>query len=146
MSPLILAFTYTACQDDRLGKASLFIITVPATWVPAAMLFMTFVQGGLQPTMVHATGLVAAHLHYFLSELWPTFGGGTNIIKTPAFIERFFEVSVSQVLHRTYGTAIRNPGPASQRPTTGASTGASAGGVLPESWRSRGSGHRLGGD
>lgn len=139
--PLILALTYTACQDDRLSKVTFFVVTIPATWVPLAMLFLTFVIAGPEAAKVQATGLVAAHLHDFLSVLYPTFGGGPNILKTPAFLERFFTVTVPRVVNKAYGTAIR---PARQ-PSTGASS-SSEGSVLPESWRSRGTGHRLGGD
>ncbi len=137
---LILAFTYTACQEDRGSKASFFIITVPATWIPLCMLLMTVVIAGWEAAKVQGTGLVAAHLFDFLTNIYPTFGGGRNPLQTPAFLERFFAVTVPQVIQRSYGTAIRPP------TATAASTGASSGGVLPESWRNRGSGHRLGGD
>lgn len=110
------------------------------------MLFLTFVISGLEGAKVQATGLVAAHAHDFLSNIYPTFGGGANLLQTPGFIERFFAITVPQVLHRAYGTAIKHP----QQPQgSAASTGTSsarAGSVLPESWRSRGTGHRLGGD
>jgi Derlin-2/3 len=140
-SALILALSYTACQDDRLGKATLIVVTVPATWIPLAMLFLTFVIVGPHEAKVQSTGLIAAHLHDFLTNLYPTFGGGRNWLRTPGFIEHFFADPLPKVINRSYGTAIR-PGQQSQ----GLSTGASTSGVLPESWRSRGSGHRLGGD
>jgi Derlin-2/3 len=68
------------------------------------------------------------------------------MVQTPEFIKRFFAVTIQRVVHRAYGTAITNP---QQSRGSGASTGASsatAGSVLPESWKSRGKGHRLGGD
>jgi Derlin-2/3 len=110
------------------------------------MLFLTFVIDGPEATKVQATGLVAAHIHDFLSNIYPTFGGGANILQTPEFIQRFFAITVPRVVHRAYGTAITNPRqPGESAASTGTSS-ATAGSVLPESWRSRGTGHRLGGD
>ena len=108
------------------------------------MLLLTLVLGGVYPAMIHGSGLVAAHLHYFLTDIWPTYGGGTNILKTPAFMERLFATVMPQVLRRAYGTAF-HPSNQPSRGTGAASTGTSSA-VLPESWKSRGTGHRLGGD
>jgi Derlin-2/3 len=98
-------------------------------------------MAGPYAAKVQGTGLIAAHLHDFLTNLYPTFGGGRNWLRTPGFIERFFASPLPEVINRSYGTAFK-PGQQSQ----GSSTGASTGGVLPESWKNRGSGHRLGGD
>lgn len=141
MTALILAFIYTSVQDDRGGKANFFIITIPAPFLPYCMLLMTFVLEGPDRAMVQATGLVAAHLHDFLTRLYPTFGGGINLVPTPGFVKKMFQSTADTVEHRSYGTAFR---PAEREAST--SSGAQAGDVLPESWRSRGSGHRLGGD
>jgi Derlin-2/3 len=145
MSAMILAFTYTSCLDDRLAKAHFFIVTIPAPWIPLSMILLTMVMEGPYSAMVQTTGLIAAHLHYFLTEIWPTFGGGTNYIHTPAFIGRLFATTVPQVIRRAYGTAIRRPDQPLSGAGSGSSTGASSA-VLPESWKSRGAGHRLGGD
>ncbi|PBP20231.1 ER-associated proteolytic system protein-like protein Der1 [Diplocarpon rosae] len=140
-SALILAFAYTSTQEERGQKASFFIITIPAQFIPYAMLLMTFIMAGPDQAKIQATGLVAAHLHDFLTRLYPTFRGGRNLVPTPAFVKRMWQTTAPTVDSRPYGTAFT---PA-QRVTTKAS-GSSAGGVLPESWRTRGSGHRLGGD
>lgn len=79
-SALVLAFVYTATQDMRGQKATLFVITIPAQFMPYAMLLMTVVMSGPGAAMVQGTGLIAAHLHDFLTRIWPTFGGGRNII------------------------------------------------------------------
>ncbi|KAI9646410.1 hypothetical protein NHQ30_004402 [Ciborinia camelliae] len=141
-SALVLAFAYTSTQDDRGMKATFFVVTIPAQWIPYAMLLVTFVMAGPGQAKIQATGLVAAHLHDFLTRLWPTFGGGRNFIQTPGFIKRAFQTTQATVTDRTYGTAFA---PAQRSPATGSTTG-SSGNVLPESWKSRGSGHRLGGD
>lgn len=131
---------YTSSQDEAGQKAMFFIITIPAQLVPYAMLFMTFVMAGPEAAKVQATGLLAAHLHDFLTRIWPTFGGGRNLVPTPGFIRRLFETKRAHIEVKSYGTAHV---PAAQN--TAAASG-SSGGVLPESWKSRGSGHRLGGD
>jgi Derlin-2/3 len=140
--PLILALIYTASQDDRGNKVMFFIVNIPSTWVPLAMLTLTFVLSGPEAAKVQATGLLAAHAHDFLTNIYPSFGGAPNYLQTPAVVERFFASTVPRIIERGYGTAIR---PSSQRPSTGAST-AMEERVLPESWQSRGAGHRLGGD
>lgn len=140
-SALVLAFAYTSTQDDRGQKAQFFIVTIPAQWIPFAMLLMTFVMAGPQAAMIQATGLVAAHLHDFLTRLWPTFGGGNNLLPTPGFIRRMWETKTATVSNKAYGTSF-----APAQRDSSATTSSSTGGVLPESWRSRGSGHRLGGD
>jgi len=141
-SAFVLALAYTATQDARGQKASFFIITMPANWVPFAMLLMTFVMAGPGAAKVQGTGLVAAHMHDFLTRIWPTFGGGRNLLPTPAFIRKFCQTTQASVTDRSYGTAFT---PA-QRAASGSGSGSTSSGVLPESWRNRGSGHRLGGD
>lgn len=137
----MLAFSYTSTQDDRDQKATFFVVTIPAQWIPYAMLLMTFVMAGPGAAKIQATGLIAAHLHDFLTRLWPTFGGGRNFVPTPRFVKRMFQTTEATVRDRSFGTAFT---PAQR--TAGPASGSSSGGVLPESWRNRGSGHRLGGN
>ncbi|KAK4459785.1 Der1-like family-domain-containing protein [Cladorrhinum samala] len=135
---LILALCYTATQDQRGAKANFFFFTVPAQLVPYCMLLFSLVlDAGSLPLQL--TGLFAAHLHDFLSRLWPEFGGGSNWLATPGWLSRL--VDSPRVVQRQYGTAIH-----SNRQTAGSTTGASTGSVLPDSWKTRGSGHRLGGE
>lgn len=136
LSSLVLALAYTSTQDDRGQKANFFIITIPAQWIPYAMLLMTLVTAGPSATKIQATGLVAAHLHDFLTRLWPEFGGGRNLVPTPTFIRNIWAKPHATITRKAYGTAFAQP----QRASTSGSDG-----VLPESWKSRGSGHRLGG-
>ncbi|KAH8598099.1 ER-associated proteolytic system protein-like protein Der1 [Bisporella sp. PMI_857] len=136
---LVLALAYTSCQDDRGGQATLFVIRIPAQWMPYAMLLITFVMAGPDAAKVQATGLIASHLHDFLTRLWPAFGGGRNLLPTPTFIRRLFETTQASVSNRSFGTAFA---PAQRAPASGSTSE----GVLPESWRNRGTGHRLGGD
>jgi Derlin-2/3 len=139
-SALVLAFAYTSTQDDRGQQATFFVITIPAQWIPYAMLLMALVMGGSNAAMVQGTGLIAAHLHDFLTRLWPMFGGGKNLLPTPALFKKWFFVRERRT---GYGTSQAARG---QSSSTSTATEGSSSGVLPESWRNRGSGHRLGGD
>lgn len=135
-----MALCYTSVQDQRGAKAGFFFFTVPAQLLPYCMLlFSLLMSPGLIPLQI--SGIVAAHAHDFLTRLWPEFGGGRNLLPTPRFLSRL--VQNPRVFQREYGTAIRPP---SSSPTAGSSTGASTGSVLPDSWKTRGAGRRLGGD
>jgi len=134
---LILALCYTAVQDQRGAQASFYFFNVPAQTVPYCMLVMSLIMA---PSMIplELSGIFSAHLFDFLTRIWPEFGGGFNVLPTPSFLSRL--VTTPAILQREYGTAINRGGNA------GTSTGASTGSVLPDSWKTRGTGHRLGGD
>lgn len=134
---LILAMAYTATQDARGQKAGFFFFTVPAQLIPLCMMGATLLMAGPSAMLLQLTGLFAAHLHDFLTRIWPDLGGGRNWIPTPGFFSRL--VNTPRVLQRDFGTGFS---PAQQ--STGTSTGAQGSGPLPDSWRNRGSGHRLG--
>ncbi|KAK4242484.1 hypothetical protein C8A03DRAFT_29242 [Achaetomium macrosporum] len=136
---LIMALAYTATQDARGVKTSFFFFTVPAQTVPYCMLIVSLL---VSPSVIplQISGLVSAHLHDFLTRLWPEFGGGRNLLPTPSFISRL--VQTPRVFQREYGTAIRAPSVQASSSSTGAATGS----VLPDSWKTRGAGRRLGGD
>lgn len=133
---------YTAVQDQRGAKATYFFFTVPAQLIPYCMILGSVLMAP-QAIPLQLAGIFAAHMHDFLTRLWPQFGGGSNVLPTPAFMSRL--IQTPRVFQRDYGTAIRAPS-AAAGPSAGRTTGASTGSVLPDSWRSRGSGHRLGGD
>jgi Derlin-2/3 len=138
LSGLILALCYTATQDQRGVKAGFFFFTVPAQLVPYCMLLVSVLMSpGLLPLQI--TGLLAAHMHDFLTRIYPEFSGGPNMLPTPAFLSRL--VQTPRVMQKDYGTAIHGRGQ-----QAGSGAGASTGPVLPDAWKSRGSGHRLGGE
>ncbi|RKU42439.1 hypothetical protein DL546_002403 [Coniochaeta pulveracea] len=137
---LIIALCYTSVQDQRGQKANFFFFTVPAQAMPYCMLLSSLL---MNPAIIplQLTGIVAAHLFDFLTRIYPEFSGGPNLLPAPAFLSYF--VQTPRLIRRDYGTAIRPRTGA--EPSTGSTTGAS-GSVLPESWKTRGAGHRLGGD
>lgn len=138
MNGLILAMTYTVTQDQRGQKAQYFVLTIPAQALPICMIVVAALMAGPYKALVEVEGLVAAHLYDFLSRLWPEFGNGPRLLRIPAWLERL--VQTPRVLQRGFGTAVRPGNTAS----TGSSSGMDKGGPLPDSWRTRGRGQRLG--
>jgi Derlin-2/3 len=137
LSALILAMCYTVTQDQRGMKTQVYFVTIPAQLLPYCMILLSLFMGhDLDYIILQFEGLLAAHLYDFLTRIWPEFGGGTNYIPTPGFLSRV--MNTPRVLQRSYGTAIR-----STASSSGRDTGAEAG-PLPDSWRTRGSGQRLG--
>ncbi|KAH6626078.1 Der1-like family-domain-containing protein [Chaetomium sp. MPI-SDFR-AT-0129] len=143
---LIMALAYTATQDQRGIQSGFIVFTVPAQSIPLCMLALSLL---LDPSAIplQLTGLLSAHLHDFLSRLWPEFGGGWNIMTPPRFVS--WLVKTPRMVQREYGTAVHQPRGAhgvSGGSAAGGSSGASTGSVLPDSWKTRGSGQRLGGN
>jgi Derlin-2/3 len=138
VSALIMAFMYTWSQDNQGQQAHFYVISIPAVWLPYAMLAVTFVASSPGAAYVQATGIVAAHMYNFLTRIYPENGGGQKWIFTPRWVWRLFAPDGQEVRNRSYGTAFAPP---QQAKSTGSSSG-----VLPESWKTRGTGHRLGGD
>jgi Derlin-2/3 len=120
--------------------ATYYVVTVPAQWMPYLVLLVTWLMAGKNALIIGLCGLFAAHLHDFLTRLWPEFGGGSNLLPTPGFIRRMWETRTASVQHKAYGTSFT---PAQRQEPEG-SGNASGSGPLPDSWKSRGSGHRLG--
>ncbi|KFA61282.1 hypothetical protein S40285_05508 [Stachybotrys chlorohalonatus IBT 40285] len=137
---LILALAYTVTQDQRGMKASFYFITIPAQLTPYCMMLLNMLFQGPGMLILQLEGLFAAHLYDFLTRIWPEFGGGRNLLPTPAFMSRL--VQTPRILQRAHGTAFR-PASADSGRATGRTTGASTG-PLPDSWRTRGRGQRLG--
>ncbi|KAI0002312.1 Der1-like family-domain-containing protein [Xylariaceae sp. FL0662B] len=130
MQALLIAMCYTATQDQRGMNAHFYVITIPAQLMPYCLLLVQLLfPGGWEAIKIGITGIVAAHLHDFLTRLYPQFGNGPNLIPTPGF--------VSWIL-RTPGVQRTRPGQSHAPPAGGRS------GPLPDSWRSKGPGRRLG--
>lgn len=124
LSALTLAYAYTYGQDNPTRQVSFFIITFDAKYLPFALLFMTMVMDGPEPALAQATGLIAAHMFDFLTRIWPTFGGGTNYITTPATVKGWFGGGAGTQQARPYGMAQQGrsaAAPAASGRTTGAS-------------------------
>lgn len=123
---LTLAYAYTYAQDNPTRQVSFFILTFDAKYLPLALLFLTLIMENTDAALAQATGLIAAHLYDFLTRIWPTFGGGTNYITTPATVKRWFGGGPGTAQARGYGFA-QAPRAAADTTSTGRTTGASTG-------------------
>ncbi|KAM7203755.1 Der1-like family domain containing protein [Rhypophila sp. PSN 637] len=147
LQALIIALCYTAVQDQRGMKVQFFFFQVPAQTVPYCIILASMLSlGDPSGVPMQLTGIAAAHMYDFLTRLWPEFGGGRNLLPMPGFMSRLVgNRRASEPAHvpaaRAGGTRLGGAGGG-----TGSSTGASTGSVLPDSWKTRGSGHRLGSD
>ncbi|KAF2446124.1 DER1-domain-containing protein [Karstenula rhodostoma CBS 690.94] len=132
---LTLAYAYTYAQDNPTRQVSFFILTFDAKYLPFALIFLTLIMENADAALAQATGLIAAHLYDFLTRIWPTFGGGTNYLTTPATVKRWFGGGPGTQQARGYGFAQAARSPA-EPPAAGRTTGA----AVPQ-W---GPGRRLG--
>ncbi|KAI1437268.1 Der1-like family protein [Xylaria sp. CBS 124048] len=127
---LLIAICYTATQDQRGMQAHFYVVTVPAQLMPWCMLLVQLLFAGWSSFLLGLTGIFAAHLHDFLTRIYPQFGGGPNLIPTPQFVHRILD---TRIRNTGFGTSYAPPVDSSGR-----------GGPLPDSWRSKGPGRRLG--
>lgn len=135
---LIVALTYTATQQQQGLTVTYIVIPMPAPLMPYAMILVSLLfPGGIKDFFLGLYGLVAAHLWEFLSRIYPQLGGGPNILKTPKFMTSL--VRIVEGRRQLFSSS----GAVGGAPASGSSTGAESG-PLPDSWRTRGSGQRLG--
>ncbi|KAI0490417.1 Der1-like family protein [Xylaria cf. heliscus] len=131
LHPLLIAVCYTATQDQRGMQAHFYVVTIPAQLMPWCMLLVELLFGGWGAFLRGFTGIFAAHLHDFLTRIYPEFGRGPNLIPTPSFLS--WVIQNPRIRNTGYGTGY-TPRPANS----------GRGGPLPDSWRSKGPGRRLG--
>ena len=128
---LITAILYTYAQENRGEKIKFMIITMNVKWLPWANMFLNFVINGIESTKIMFVGIAAAHLYDFLTRLWPAFGGGRSIVRTPTFISNI-SGGPRHVTVAKHGTVFRPPTQLNSTYSSG--------------WGSRGQGRRLGGE
>ncbi|RMJ25090.1 Der1-like family [Aspergillus sp. HF37] len=134
-TPLIVAFVYSFARVNEGKKVKFIMIPLPVEFLPWAFVLMDLVTGGPPSAILDITGIIAAHTHYFLTRIYPSFGGGRNYLVTPVFVKRLF--NRPRGVHRTYGTSLRPP---ETRESDGGWTS-----TLKGSWSARGRGRKLGG-
>ncbi|CAJ2507527.1 Uu.00g087130.m01.CDS01 [Anthostomella pinea] len=128
---MLIAICYTATQDQRGQQAHFYVVNVPAQLMPWCMLLTNLLFGGWASFLLGLTGIAAAHLHDFLTRIYPEFGNGPNLLPTPWFIS--WIMRTPRARNTVYGSSHAPPSGTSGR-----------GGPLPDSWRSTGPGRRLG--
>ncbi|KAG6040329.1 hypothetical protein E4U41_000886 [Claviceps citrina] len=143
---LILAMAYTVTQEQSGANVNYMFVTIPAQMMPYAMLAINLLfPGGAMNLLLQLHGLFAGHLFDFLTKTWPNYGGGRNLIPTPAVLSRLVQTVESVLQGRFRSLAPRSGG--QRLGGGGGGAGASvntSGGPLPDSWRTRGPGQRLG--
>ena len=127
-----LAILWTYAQNNRDSITSIMGINIPAKYLPAASLFMTLIVSGPEEMKLEATGIPAAHLWEFLTNYWPTYGGGINLVPTPGFLIRWFHGSEARDRTRVYRADTSELANSAFR--------------VGNSWGQRGLGRRLGSD
>ncbi|KAI5476181.1 hypothetical protein MNV49_000342 [Pseudohyphozyma bogoriensis] len=86
---LLLGLTHLWAQTNPTNKVSLFgLITMPAPYFPFALLGIDLVKGGPGAALFGFTGVAAAHVYYFLAEIYPRQNGGRGLsfLQTPQFL------------------------------------------------------------
>jgi len=139
---LMISMTYTVVQDQRGMKTNFYFITIPAQLTPYAMIAINMLfPGGAAQIPLQLEGLFAAHLWEFLTKIWPAFGGqGGTLLPTPPFFTTIVN-TISGLAGRAAPVVAGPRGAAGGGVARGASAGS---GPLPDSWRTRGPGQRLG--
>lgn len=133
---------YTVTQQQQGMKGHLIIFEVPAPLMPYGMVAMNLLYGDVNGIIFDCYGLLAGHLFEFLTKIWPRAGGGFNPIPTPPIIEsivQWFDGN-GRMNNRSWGTMFS---PRADSDSSATTSGANVG-PLPDSWRTRGAGRRLG--
>lgn len=144
---LTLALAYTYAQDNPGMQVNYFIVTFSVKWLPYTMLAMTLVMASPYYALIQATGLVAAHAYYFLTKIWPDYGGGRRYINTPQSVRNYFAKPGMMPTQRGAGTAFNVGGSRAGQSVPQRQTGSGGGwtsGMSGNAWVSRGQGRRLG--
>lgn len=141
-SPLILALAYYwAAHEDSSNRVNFFIATFPVKFLPWIMLLITLVQGG--NVLLDLTGLVASHAYLFVTDIWPRFGGGSNLLKGPSdAMNRWLERPERPGAPRPRDVPVT--GPVRVGNAGGGATGVFGRASASDGWRHRGQGHVLG--
>ncbi|KYK58706.1 hypothetical protein DCS_05723 [Drechmeria coniospora] len=136
LSALIVAMCYTTTQEQRGMKANYMVVTIPAQMAPYVMLLMNLLfPGGAMNLLLQIHGLLAAHLFDFLTTIWPQYGGGKNLLPTPAFLTTVVGGFVA--VHHRLAVALGLRSPYDVAPS-------GSGSAVADNWRARGAGKRLG--
>ncbi|GAA5822208.1 hypothetical protein JCM5353_001529 [Sporobolomyces roseus] len=71
-NPFLMSIIHLWGQTNPTGKVSLYgLLQVPAPYFSLALLGMDLLNGGTPAVLVSLTGLISAHLYYYLSIVYP---------------------------------------------------------------------------
>ncbi|ONK69776.1 uncharacterized protein A4U43_C05F26600 [Asparagus officinalis] len=108
---LVFMMLYVWSREYPNAQINIYgLVSLKAFYLPWAMLAMDVIFGSrLGPDLM---GIIAGHLYYFLTVLYPL-SGGRNLLKTPIWVHK---------LVARWGVGVQTNAPI--RPNTAASTGA----------------------
>jgi len=138
---MALAYYWTALENKN-NSVNFFIVRFPVKYLPWVMIFVTLVAEDVNSALVEGTGIIAAHLYLFLTNIWPRVAGGRHVIYTPQWIHGLFEERsdpATRGIRAGVPPSVAATGPAGGAGATGRSMFAPSG-----TWTHRGQGHRLG--
>lgn len=96
-NPLLMAIVYLWSRSNPHSNVSLFgLINCPAKYLPYAYLLFDLLRGGMPYAIQSATGLLSAHIYYFLKEVLPATNGGRGpnyLPNTPIFLQNLLRDS-----------------------------------------------------
>ncbi|MCO5585310.1 hypothetical protein L7F22_039243 [Adiantum nelumboides] len=96
-NPLLMAIVYLWSRSNPHSNVSLFgLINCPAKYLPYAYLLFDLLRGGMPYAIQSATGLLSAHIYYFLKEVLPATSGGRGpnyLPDTPNFLRNLLRDS-----------------------------------------------------
>ncbi|PWN93187.1 DER1-domain-containing protein [Acaromyces ingoldii] len=97
-SPMLNALTYLWARSNPHAVVSIFgLINCPAPYLPYAYLALDLVRGGPGLAVQSATGLLSAHIYYYLATILPATDGGRGprwLPGAPAFLQRLLPDSL----------------------------------------------------
>jgi len=88
---MIMAIIYLWSQVNPSAQVSLFgFITLSSFWFPFALVAIDVLNYGPVGAIDDLAGILAAHLYWYLTELYPRSHGGRNLpaLATPRFVQR----------------------------------------------------------
>ncbi|CAO1613117.1 unnamed protein product [Parajaminaea phylloscopi] len=97
-NPLLMALNYLWARNNPTASVSLFgLVSCPAPLLPYAYLLFDLLRGGPGMAVQSATGILAAHIYYYLQQVLPATDGGRGprlLPPPPAFLRRLLPDSV----------------------------------------------------
>lgn len=116
-NPMLMALNYLWARNNPSASVSLFgLVTCPAPLLPYAYLLFDLLRGGMGLAVQSATGILSAHIYYYLSTVLPATNGGRgpNLLPAaPAMLRRLLPDSVDPAFANAPRSDGRDSGTAS---------------------------------
>ncbi|CAI5506315.1 unnamed protein product [Closterium sp. Naga37s-1] len=124
--PLLLSVIYLWSRENPNGVVNFMgLLSMPAFYLPWAYLFMDLLFG--MSVVDSLAGIVAGHIYYFLTAVYPR-TGGAQLIRTPLWVHRLVAQWAAVAPNMVQPQAPPRPTPA-HGPVAGGGGGGAAGGA-----------------